>query len=187
MFTTVGDVYRGPCDVSKGTIPAAQVDTPQKLAAAITACPEFTMTATRPISVDGHIALELKIAKKARSGGCATGTTWLSSSGTAVDAYPFADGSAYSHDHPDRRHRSRSRPARHPASDFPNTSPFEIDPNGLANTPDRHAGDQAALHAILDSIHLAPPGLIPTATGQAHGQTRRARGPLSAGRVLWYS
>jgi hypothetical protein len=95
MFTTVGDVYRGPCDVSKGTIPAAQVDTPQKLAAAITACPEFTMTATRPISVDGHIALELKIAKKARSGGCATGTTWLSSSGTAVDAYPFADGSAY--------------------------------------------------------------------------------------------
>jgi hypothetical protein len=84
MFTTVGDVYRGPCDVSKGTIPAAQVDTPQKLAAAITACPEFTMTATRPISVDGHIALELKIAKKARSGGCATGTTWLSSSGTAV-------------------------------------------------------------------------------------------------------
>ena len=30
VFTTVGDVYRDPCDASKGKIPAAQVTTPQK-------------------------------------------------------------------------------------------------------------------------------------------------------------
>jgi hypothetical protein len=152
MFTTVGDVYRDPCDLSKGTIPAAQVTTPQKLAAAIAAWPGFTTTPARPITVDGHSALELKVAKKAKSSGCGYGNAWLSSSGASVDAYPFASGSAYPT-------TIRIVDTSHGllvirATDFPNTSPFDIDGNHLANTPDRHAGDQAALHAILDSIRI---------------------------------
>jgi len=155
VFTTVGDVFRDPCDVSKGTIPAAQVDTPQKLAAAIAAWPGFTATAARPSTVDGHSALELKVAKKAKSAGCGYGNAWVSASGASVDAYLFAAGSAYPTTIQIVDTGRGLLVIR--ASDFPNTSPFESDFNGLANTPDRHAGDQAQLHAVLDSIRLSPP------------------------------
>ena len=39
MFTTVGNVFRDPCDSTKGFIPAAQIDTPQKLAATMAVWP----------------------------------------------------------------------------------------------------------------------------------------------------
>jgi hypothetical protein len=154
MFTTVGNVYRDPCDLSKGTIPAAQVDTPQKLAAAITAWPGFTATAAQPITVDGHSALELKIAKKAKSAGCGYGNAWLSASGVLVDAYPFANGSVYP---TTIRIVDTGRGLLViRATDFPNTSPYEIG-RGLPDTPTRHAADQPQLHAILDSIRLTVP------------------------------
>ena len=49
---------RDPCDSAKGLIPAAQVDTPQKLAAAMAAWPRFTATTPQPITVDGHSGLK---------------------------------------------------------------------------------------------------------------------------------
>jgi hypothetical protein len=154
VFTTVGDVFRDPCDLSKGTIPAGQVDTPQRLAAAIAGWSGFTTTAAQPITVDGHSALEFRITKKADSGSCDSSTAWLSPSGIFVDAYPFANGSAYP---TTIRIVDTGRGLLViRASDFPNTSPFEIE-NGLANTPTRHTGDQAELHAILDSIHIGEP------------------------------
>ena len=61
MFATVGDVWRDPCDSTKGLIPAAQVDTPQKLAAAMAAWPQLTATAPQPITVDGHSGLKLQL------------------------------------------------------------------------------------------------------------------------------
>src|SRR5262249_21131931 len=78
QFATVGDVYRDPCDVSKGTIPAAQVETPQKLAAAIAAWPGFAATARKPIAVDGHSGLEFTLSRTAK--GCGLGTSWQSAS-----------------------------------------------------------------------------------------------------------
>lgn len=154
MFTTVGNVYRDPCGPSKGWIPAADVDTPQKLAAAIAAWPGFATTAAQPITVDGHSALEFKITKKAKSAGCGYGNAWLSSSGASVDAYPFANGSAYP---TTIRIVDTDRGLLViRATDFPNTSPFEIG-QGMTNTPTRHAADQPKLHAILDSIRLTVP------------------------------
>ena len=61
MFTTVGNVSRDPCDSTKGLIPAAQIDTPQKLAAAMAAWPGFTATAPQPITVDGHSGLKVQL------------------------------------------------------------------------------------------------------------------------------
>jgi hypothetical protein len=164
VITTVGDVYRDPCDSSKGAIPAAQVNTPEKLAAEIAAWPGFTTTAAQPVTVDGHRALELRVAKKANTKMCGPGpqavsnrpgwgVAWLSASGTVVDAYPFANGSAY-------RTTIRIVDTGNGllvirASDFPNTSPNETGA-GLANTPDRHAKDQATLRAILNSVKLTP-------------------------------
>ena len=40
------------------------------------------------------------------------------------------------------------------STDFPQTTSFEVDTNGLSPNPTAHAGDQADLHAILDSIRL---------------------------------
>jgi hypothetical protein len=157
MFTTIGDVYRDPCDQSKGTIPAAQVDTPQKLAAAIAAWPKFTETAPHPITVDGHAGLELTLSRT--TNGCGTtepttgalGTTWLSASNAVVDGYPFAYGRKYAT-------TVRIVDTGHGllairAADFLTTSPYELE-LGLADTATRHAADQAKLQAILDSIRL---------------------------------
>jgi hypothetical protein len=150
LFATVGDVYRDPCDVSKGTIPAAQVATSQQLAAAIAAWPGFAATATTPITVDGHSGLALTLSRTAK--GCGLGTSWRSASNGAVDAYPFASGRKYST-------TIRIVDTGHGllvirAMDFPDTTPFEL-AGGVAQSATRHAADQPKLRAILDSIRIA--------------------------------
>ena len=158
VFTTVGDVYRDPCDASKGTIPAAQVDTPQKLADAIATWPKFTATAPRPITVDGHAGLELTVSRTTEAG-CGSDVTWRSASNAAVDAYPFASGPKY---------RTNIRIVDTGrglvvirAADFPDTSPFERD-SGVAQSATRHAADQPELQGILDSVRIAAPASSPS-------------------------
>jgi hypothetical protein len=158
MFTTVGDVFRDPCDASKGTIPAAQVDTPQKLAAAIAAWPKFTTTTPHPITVDGHAGLELTVSHTTEAG-CGSGVTWRSASNAVVDAYPFSSG---------RKYRTNVRIVDTGrgllvmrAADFADTSPFELQ-NGVAQSPTRHAADQPQLQAILDSVRIAAPASSPS-------------------------
>ena len=158
VFTTVGDVYRDPCDASKGKIPAAQVTTPQKLAAAIATWPKFTTTAPHPITVDGHAGLELAIERKTEPG-CDPGTSWRSASNALVDAYPFADGRTY---------RTIIRIVDTGrglliirAADFPDTSPFELG-GGIAKSATRHTADLPELQAILDSVRIAVPESSPS-------------------------
>ncbi len=153
MFTTVGDVYRDPCDASKGTIPVDKVNTPQKLAAAIAAWPKFTATAPHAITVDGHAGLELALSRSTETG-CGSGTSWKTASNVAVDAYPFAYG---------RKYRTIVRIVDTGrgllvirATDFPDTSPFELE-GGVAESATRHAADQPKLQAILDSVRIAAP------------------------------
>ena len=158
MFTTVGAVYRDPCDASKGTIPAAQVSTPQKLAAAIATWPKFTTTAPHPITVDGHAGLELAIERKTEPG-CDPGTSWRSASNALVDAYPFADGRTY---------RTIIRIVDTGrglliirAADFTNTSPFELG-GGVKQSATRHSADRPELQAILDSVRIEVPESSPS-------------------------
>jgi len=161
MFTSVSDVYRDACDVSKGTIPAAQVDTPEKLAAAIAAWPGFTATAPRAITVDGHSALELTLKGTSKTANCGTdtnsgasGNTWLTLTGTSVDGYPVANP-PNGHAYPttvrivDTGHGLLVIRAAH----FPETSPAELD-GGKAQSATQHTADQAGLRAILDSVRL---------------------------------
>jgi hypothetical protein len=149
QFTTVGDVYRDPCDVSKGTIPASQVATPRELAVAIAAWPGFAATAASPVAVDGHSGLAFTLSRTAK--GCGLGTSWRSASNGLVNAYPFASGRTYST-------TMRIVDTGHGllvirAVDFPNTSPWELG-LGVAQSATRHAADQPKLQAILDSIRL---------------------------------
>ncbi len=62
-----GDVAHDPCDSTKGWIPAAQVDTPQKLAAAMAAWPHFTATTRQPITLDGHRGVRFTLAANSKS------------------------------------------------------------------------------------------------------------------------
>ena len=163
MFTTVGDVYRDPCDSTKGMIPAAQVDTPQKLAAAIAAWPGFTATAPHAITVDGHSALELTLKGTSRTANCESnatsgtlGNSWFTSSYAPVDAYPMAnaDGRAYPT-------TVRIVDTGHGllvirAADFPETSPAELG-RGMALSATLHLADQPGLRSILDSVRLIIP------------------------------
>lgn len=153
LFSTVGDVSRDPCDASKGLIPAAQVDTPQKLVAAMGAWPRFKATAPQSVTVDGHRGLKLQVTSTGANSCSATGSLWHTTSGGSLDVYPMVDSTA----------------ARAPGTfeivdtghgllvirttDFPQTSPNEID-GGMAADPTRHAADLAELHAIVDSIRL---------------------------------
>ena len=158
MFTTVGDVARDPCDPTKGMTPAAQVDTPQKLAAAMASWPRFTATSPQPITVDGHSGLRLQLTSTDPSSCNATGSIWRTTSGGTTNVYPMI-GSA-----------SGRAPGTFEivdtghgllvirTTDFSQTSPNEI-AGGLAPNPTRHAADLAALDAIRDSIRLiAQPG-----------------------------
>ena len=158
MFTTIGNVFRDPCDTSKGTIAAAHVNTPQKLAAVIATWPKFTVTAPRPITVDGHTGVELTVSR-ATQVGCGSGTTWLSATDAMVDAYPFANG---------RQYRTSVRIVDTGrgllvirSADFADTSPFELQ-NGVAQSATRHTADQPQLQAILDSVRIAAPASSPS-------------------------
>jgi hypothetical protein len=153
LFATVGDVARDPCDGTKGVIPAAQVDTPQKLATAMAAWPKFKATTPKSVVVDGHDGLELQLTSTAPSSCDANALLWVTTSGGNLDAYPMIS----------------STDARAPGTfeivdtghgllvirttDFPQTSPAELG-GGLTLDPTRHAADQGELHAILDSIRL---------------------------------
>jgi hypothetical protein len=157
MFYTVGDVARDPCDSTKGWIPAAQVDTPQKLAAAMAAWPRFTATAPKPITLDGHNGVKFTLTATTKSTCTYQGSAGQSASGASVDAWPMV-----------------SDPGTHGpvtveivdtgngllvlrATDFPQTTSFEV---GAPN-PTYHKGDLADLHAILDSIRLSVPPAAP--------------------------
>jgi hypothetical protein len=153
FFATVAEVARDPCDATKATIPAAQIDTPQKLAAAMAAWPRFKATAPQPVTVDGHKGVKLQLTSTAPST-CSGGALWRTTTGGTVDPYPMI---------------AQSTDVRAPGTfeivdtghgllvirttEFPQTSPNEV-ASGVAMSATRHAGDQTALRAILDSIRL---------------------------------
>lgn len=151
QFSTVSDVARDPCDGAKGTIPAAQVSSPEKLAAAIAAWPGTTSSTPKPITIDGRPGLELTVARVSEAAGCGYGTSWVSASHEVVDAYPFVYGKRYPM-------TMRIVDTGHGLlvvrlMDFQTTSPYELG-SGLTDTPTRHAADLPGLHSIADSIRL---------------------------------
>lgn len=153
LFATVGDVSRDPCDQTKGLIPASQVDTPQKLAAAMAAWPGFTAAAPQPITVDGHSGLKLQLTSTDPSTCYHTGSLWRTTSDGTMNVYPMISsagaGAPGTFEIVDTGHGLLVIRT----TDFPQTSPNEI-AAGVAMDPTRHAAHQTALHAILDSIRL---------------------------------
>jgi hypothetical protein len=157
MFYSVGDVAHDPCDLTKGWIPGAQVDTPQKLAEIMAAWPKFTATTPEPITIDGHDGSKFKLTAAAERSCGDAALAGHSTSGTQIDLYPMTSTGA-----PRAQYQATVEIVDTGngllvirATDFPETTPAELGA-GLPDDPTRHATDQAALHEILDSIKITP-------------------------------
>jgi hypothetical protein len=152
MFATVAQVARNPCDPQSDLLPANQTDTPQKLAAAMTAWQGFTATAPQPITVDGHRGLKLQLTLATAS--TCGGPLWLTTTGSTMNGYPmtgYPTSAVGTYEIVDTGQGLLVIRA----TDFPQTTPNELD-SRVAADPNRHAADQVAMHAILDSIRLSP-------------------------------
>jgi hypothetical protein len=151
MFYSVGDVARDPCDASKGSIPGAQVDTPQKLATAMGAWPRFKITTPQTVTVDGHGGLKFQLTSSAKSS-CGDGEAGHTAAGMPVDVYPTVDGDPSTVWIVD----TGNGPLVIRATEDPRTSPTEVGA-GRSPDPNLHAGDLPELQSILDSIRIDPP------------------------------
>jgi hypothetical protein len=156
LFATVGDVSRDPCDATKGVIPAAQVDTPQKLAAAMAAWPKFAATAPQPVTVDGHNGLKLQLTSTAAATCKEQGVLWRTPTGGTLDTYPMVGSAAQRATGTFEIVDTGAGLLVVRMTDFPQTSPNELG-LGLPADPTRHAADQPELRAILDSVRLTSP------------------------------
>ena len=117
------------------------------------AWPGFTATAPQPITVDGHSGLKVQLTSTHPS--VCSGSFWLTTSGGVVNGYPmigYGNSAPGTYEIVDTGHGLLVIRT----TDFPQPSPNELS-SGVAADPTRHAADQVALHAILDSIRLSNP------------------------------
>ena len=156
VFTTVRNVWKDPCDESKGTLDAAETATVDGLVAAIQAWPGFRVTAPEAIDVDGLPGQVVEVSFTGDLAGCPNPVIWTTSLGMLVDGYPMAATGADGHAGTFRIVDVGGTLLVIRTTDFPQTSPHEA-AQGVAPDPDRHAADQVELQQILDSITIGPP------------------------------
>jgi len=160
VFSEVGDVARDPCHEAAGTYPAAQMDTPEKFAAALAAWPGFHATAPEDITIGGIAGVRVRLTWPKDPSACAIPTFWQTPAGTPIDGYPVVNGgstrqdSAYPADYSVIKVDGRLIAIRTMAS--ARTSPNERG-LGLVEDPTRHEADLVALQTMLDSIRFESP------------------------------
>jgi len=161
MFMQVGAVQRDPCNQAAGTYPAAEVDTPQKLAAAMGGWPGFKGSAPESIVVGGNAGVRIRVTSTKDLSTCPTPTIWQTPAGLAIDGYPMVNGGAtrldsgYPADFSLIEIDGQVVAIRAMAS--AHTSPNELG-QGIADDPKRHEADLVALQGIIQSLRFASPG-----------------------------
>ena len=158
LFSSFGRIRADPCDPAAGFVQPpvghAAVDTAAEVVQAMQRWPGFQVSTPQPITIGGYHGLLVEVTSSKTDIACPTAAVWEAASGIAVDGYPMA-----------------AQPTLRPAqfrileiagrlliirtTDFPQESPLE-DSQGVAANPTRHAADQPALQAILDSLRFAP-------------------------------
>jgi hypothetical protein len=157
MFMEVGDVARDPCRWAAGTLPAAQVDTPEKLSAAMRSWPGFIATPPQAITIAGMAGVRIRLTWSKDPSACPTPIVWRTPAGTAIDGYPMVDGgstlrgAAYPADFSLIKVDGHILAIRTTAS--ASTSPFERG-QGVADDPKRHEADLVTLQNIIDSVQF---------------------------------
>jgi hypothetical protein len=154
VFSTVGDVVRDPCDGSKGVIPAAQIDTPQKLAAAMAAWPKFAATVPEPVTIDGREGVRFRLSLKDKATCDGNPSGWLTTTGFGLDLYPMLGYETHApgtFEIVDTGHGLLVIRT----TDFAQTAPAEV-AGGRPVDPAAHATDLARLRSMLDTLRIEP-------------------------------
>ena len=154
LFSPLGKIFPDPCHQASGT--ARSVSTVDEVVASMTAWPGFTVGKPKAITLDGRPGKTVEVTSTLRPSACPLTAMWTTPSGTSVDAYPLVTDSG-------------TRPTQYwvvdidgklliiRVTDDGQPSPFEVS-QGVKADPKRHADDQVALRAILQSIRVKPAG-----------------------------
>jgi hypothetical protein len=153
LFSSVGLVFRDPCDLTKGTFPSRSTNSVDGLTAAMTSWPGFEVGQPHSVNVGGASGKQVAVRSSKTTTDCPDGVIWWTPQGTAFNSYPeVAD-----------------RPDTYTAqfqifdvggdllairtTDFPDPTPTEVG-QGVKPDSGRHVADQKTLHAILDSLRF---------------------------------
>jgi hypothetical protein len=123
------------------------------LVTAMRGWPGFTATEPTPIVVDGFAGQMIALTSRVKTSACSAQVLWTTQSGGSVDAYPMVNDQGAAHPTQFRILDINGTLLVIRTTDFPETSPFEIQQSNSPN-PNRHTTDQVALRAILDSIKV---------------------------------
>jgi len=154
LFASFGRIRADPCNPAAGFADKNTIDTPARVVQVMERWPGFQVSTPEAISIGGYRGFLVEVTSSKSVGECPTAMLWETAAGGAIDGYPMAA-------------QLTLRPAKFRileiadrlliirTTDFPQESPLE-DSQGVAPDPTRHAEDQAALQAILDSLRFAP-------------------------------
>ena len=154
LFSPFGKIFPDPCHQASNA--ARSVSTVDEVVAGMTTWPGFTVGKPKAITVDGRSGKSVEVTSTLRPSACPLAALWTTPSGMPVDAYPLVSNAG-------------SRPTHYwvvdidgklliiRVTDDGQPSPFEVS-QGVKADPKRHAEDQIALRAILQSIRLKPAG-----------------------------
>ena len=157
-FFMVDTVSHDPCDPDAGLFPAADFETAEELAAAITSWPGFDVTPPEAITIDGLSGIRVRVTSTKGAEECPASVLWMTTNGaqkTQVPAYPMINDAGVRYPADFRIFEINGTFVAIRTMGLVQTSPFE-ESIGVARDPDRHADDQVELNAILDSIRIEP-------------------------------
>jgi hypothetical protein len=154
LFSPVGKIFPDPCHQASGA--ARSVATVDEAVARMTTWPGFSVGKPKAITLDGRSGKSVEVTSTLRASACPLAALWTTPSGMPVDAYPLVSDAGT---HPTQYWvvdiDGKLLIIR--VTDDGQPSPFEVS-QGVKADPKRHADDQIALRAILQSIRLKPAG-----------------------------
>ena len=152
LFSVVGNVNLVPCPDRVGSVDLTPVTSVDALLEAAATWQGFRVTNDEPIAIDGFTGQRVTITTTHTKDDCLGPVLWTAPhGGFAYDGYPMFGEGAHPAESLLLDVAGTVLAVR--ATDFPETSPFEIE-GGVTLDPTRHAADQTELHQILDSIRI---------------------------------
>lgn len=149
-ISTLGEINREPCNRTAGTFPAADIKTPEDVAAAMAQWPGFSVTAPEPITLDGATGVRFQLGKTEL---CSPQALWTSALNTPIDATYAAGGDPGELSRTIRVLDVDGELLLIVTMDFAGPSLGEQS-QGVAPDPNRHAEDLVEQQAIVDSIQF---------------------------------
>jgi hypothetical protein len=154
VFSSVGTISSDPCDATKGLVQSNPAVSVTKLITTMQAWPGFEVSTPQPITMGGVSGQEVAVTSTRTTVECPDAVLWRTPQDTPFDAYPMVSDAPGEYTARFLLLDVAGTVLAIRTTDFPQTSPAELS-QGVAPDPARHAADQQALHAILDSLRIS--------------------------------